>query len=81
MEVRALAEKILELLHEQEEKRGQVSVPIATLYKAFEKEAPYDSVLQAIKYLVERDLIAPFAYSLTAKGRREHGLKKNASGI
>ena len=81
MEVRTLAEKILELLHEQEERRGQVSVPIATLYKAFEKEAPYDSVQQAIKYLVERDLIAPFGYSLTAKGRREHVMKKTPSGI
>jgi len=81
MEVRTLAEKILEFLHQEEERRGQVSVPIATLYKAFEKDAPYDLVQQATKYLVERDLIAPFGYSLTAKGRREHGLKKNPSGF
>ena len=79
MEIRTLAEKILELLHEQELKRGQVSVPVATLYKTFEKEVSYDSVQQAIKYLVERDLIAPFGYSLTAKGRREHGLRTKAS--
>ena len=76
VEVKELAEKILEFLHEQEERRGHLHVTIATLYKTFEKEAPYEVVQQAIGFLVDRDLIAPFSYSLTAKGRREHGLRR-----
>ena len=71
VEVKVLAEKILDHLHEAEERRGHANVPIATLYKAFEKEATYDLVQQAVKFLVDRDFIAPFSYSLTAKGRRE----------
>ncbi len=78
VEVRILADKILELLHEEEKREGEPSVPIATLYKVFEKEASYDSVQQAVKFLVDRDLIAPFGYSLTAKGRVQHGLKRKA---
>ena len=75
VDIRELTEKILELLHEEEEKRGRTNVPIASLYKTFEKDASYDVVQQAIRYLVDRDLIAPFSYSLTAKGRREHSLR------
>jgi hypothetical protein len=74
VEVRKLAEKILEFLHEEFERRGHLDVPIAALYKRFEAEAPYDVVQQSVKFLVDRDLIAPFSYSLTAKGRREHSL-------
>jgi hypothetical protein len=74
VEVKRLAEKILEFLHEEFERRGHLNVPIAGLYKRFENEASYDVVQQAVKFLVDRDLIAPFSYSLTAKGRREHGL-------
>ena len=76
VEVKELAGKILELLHEEEEKRGRTSVPIAALYNSLEKDAPYDVVQQALRFLVDRDFIAPFSYSLTAKGRREHGLKQ-----
>ena len=76
VEVRSLAEKILSYLHEEHDRRGRFSTTIATLYKTFEKDAPYEMVQQAIRYLVDRDLIAPFSYSLTAKGRREHGLKR-----
>ncbi len=72
VEVKKLAEQILEFLHEDFERRGHLSVPIATLYKSFEKEASYDLVQQAIRFLVDRDFIAAFSYSLTAKGRREH---------
>ncbi len=74
VEVRKLAEQILAFLHEEYEKRGHLSIPLSALYKQFEKEAPYDLVQQAIKFLSDRDLIAPFSYSLTAKGRREHSL-------
>jgi hypothetical protein len=76
VEVKVLAEKILAYLHEEHDKRGRFSTTIATLYKTFETEALYDEVQQAIRFLVDRDLIAPFSYSLTAKGRREHGLKR-----
>jgi hypothetical protein len=75
VEVKGLAEKILEFLHEQEQKRGHLHVTIATLYKAFEKEAPYEVIQQAIRFLADRDLIASFSYSLTAKGRRERSLR------
>jgi hypothetical protein len=75
VEVRILAEKILDFLHEEEEKRGHLHIPVAGLYKAFEREATYDVVQQAIRFLVDRDFIAPFSYSLTAKGRREHVLR------
>jgi hypothetical protein len=76
VEVKGLAEKILEFLHEQEARRGHLHVTIATIYTTFEKEAPYEVIQQAIRFLEDRDLIAPFSYSLTAKGRREHGLKR-----
>jgi hypothetical protein len=75
VEVKGLAEKILEFLHEQEQKRGHLHVTIATVYKTFEKEAPYEVIQQAIRFLADRDLIAPFSYSLTAKGRRERSLR------
>ena len=74
VETKRLAENILGFLHEEFERRGHLNVPIAALYKRFENEASYDVVQQAVKFLVDRDLIAPFSYSLTAKGRREHSL-------
>jgi hypothetical protein len=76
VEVKGLAEEILGFLHEQGERRGHLHVTIATLYKTFEKEAPYEVIQRAIRFLEDRDLIAPFSYSLTAKGRREHGLRR-----
>jgi hypothetical protein len=75
VDIKRLAEKILDFLHEEEEKRGRLNIPIATLYKTFEKEAPFEMIQRAIGFLVDRDFIAPFSYSLTAKGRREHGLR------
>ena len=75
VEVKELAGKILELLHEEEQRQGRTSVSIAALYKRFEKDASYDVVQQALRFLVDRDFVAPFSYSLTAKGRREHSLK------
>lgn len=74
VEVKKLAEKILDFLHEQDERHGRLNIPVATLYRDFEKEAPYEVIQRAIGFLVDRDLIAPTGYSLTAKGRREHHL-------
>ena len=75
VEVKKLAEELLEFFHKEDERRGRLNIHIATLYKAFEKEAPYEMIQRAIGFLVDRDLIAPSSYGLTAKGRREHGLK------
>jgi hypothetical protein len=75
VEIKRLAEEMLVFLHEADN-RGRLNVTVASLYKAFEEKASYDIVQRAISFLVERDLIAPFSYSLTAKGRREHGLKR-----
>lgn len=79
VEVRRLAKEILDFLHEEAERRGRRDISIAGLYKTFEKQAPYEVVQQALKFLVDRDLIAPFSYSLTAKGRRERLLKTEES--
>lgn len=76
VEVNKVAEEILAFLHEEFEKHGRLSTPITALYKYFEKQASYDVIQQALKFLTDRDLIAPSSYGLTAKGRREHTLKR-----
>ena len=76
VEVKRLAEMMLDFLHEEDEKRGRLDIPVAAMYKKFEKEASYEVIQQAIRFLGDRDLIAPFSYSLTAKGRREHRLRE-----
>jgi hypothetical protein len=78
VEVKKLAERILEFLHQEDEKRGHLNVTLSSLYKTFESEASYDMIQNAIRFLADRDLIAPFSYSLTAKGRREHRLRQKA---
>jgi hypothetical protein len=75
VEVRKLAEELLDYFHKEDERRGRLNIHIATLYKAYEKEASYEVIQRAIGFLVDRDLIAPSSYALTAKGRREHGLR------
>jgi hypothetical protein len=74
VEPHALAAKILEFLHDEDKKRGHSHIPVATLYKTFASEASYEVIQQAIGFLVDRDFIAAFSYSLTAKGRRERGI-------
>jgi hypothetical protein len=76
VEVKKLAEQILEFLHQEEEKHGHLNVTLASLYKKFESEASYDVIQNAVRFLSDRDSIAPFSYSLTAKGRREHSLRQ-----
>jgi len=76
VEVKKLAEQILGFLHQEDEKQGHINVTLASLYKAFENEASYDVIQSAVRFLADRDLIAPFSYSLTAKGRREHSLRQ-----
>jgi len=74
VEIKLLADEILGFFYEAD-KRGRLDVPMASLYQTFEKHASYNVVQRAIEYLVDRDLIAPTSYSLTAKGRREHNLR------
>lgn len=76
VEVRELAQKILDLLHKRTDARGQLGVSLTELYKEFEKEASYDMVQQSIRFLADRDLIAAYSYSLTAKGRRTIALER-----
>ena len=76
VEIKELAENVLEFLREEDATRGHLEVHMAALYRRFEKQASYEVVLQAIEFLVDRDLIAPASYTLTAKGRREHNLKR-----
>ena len=78
VEVKELAERILDYLYEEDQSRGRLEVHIASLYKRFDKHASYEVVLQAIGFLVDRDLIAPASYALTAKGRREHNIRQKA---
>jgi len=78
VDVRKLADELLGFFHKEDERRGRLNIHIATLYKAFEKQAPYEAIQRAIEFLVDRDLIAPSSYGLTAKGRREHGLKQKS---
>jgi len=72
-----LAEDILIFFHEADNS-GRLNVTVTSLYKAFEEKASYDVLQRAISFLVERDLIAPLSYTLTAKGRREHSLKRKS---
>ena len=78
VEISKLAGEILDFFHEAGEKRGRLNITFADLYRTFEKSASYDEVQRAIDFLVNRDLIAPFSYSLTAKGRRDQGLRRKA---
>ena len=76
VDVSVLAQKILDFLHHHAVKRGHLSISISELYKEFEKEASIDAVQRSIRFLADRDLIAPFSYSLTAKGRRTSALER-----
>jgi hypothetical protein len=76
VEKKKLAEEILEFFHKEAEMQGQLNVLISALYKKFGKETTYHSIQRAIEFLVDRDLIAPSSYALTAKGRRDHSLRR-----
>jgi len=76
VEVKELAEKILDFLYEEDQSRGHLEVHMGALYKRFDKQASIEVVLQAIEFLVDRDLIAPASYALTAKGRRERNIRQ-----
>ena len=66
--VRELAARILSLFRETAKSKGAAEMSATSLYKAFEGEGSHDMIQDAIRYLLERDFIAPHTYSLTAKG-------------
>jgi len=66
--VRELAARILDLFRETAKSKGAAEISATSLYKAFEGEGSHDMIQDAIRYLLDRDFIAPHSYSLTAKG-------------
>ena len=66
--VRELAARILDLFRETAKSKGAAEISATSLYKAFEGEGSHDMIQDAIRYLLDRDFIAPHTYSLTAKG-------------
>jgi len=63
-----LAEKMLVLFREKTRSKGKGEMSATELYAAFEGVCSHDMVQAAIRYLSDRDFIAPHTYSLTAKG-------------
>jgi hypothetical protein len=63
-----LAEKILALFRERTRSKGSGEISATELYRAFEGVCSHDMIQAAIRYLSDRDFIAPHTYSLTAKG-------------
>jgi len=59
---------MLELFRETAKSKGDAKISATSLYKAFEGEGSHDMIQNAIRYLLDRDFIAPHTYSLTAKG-------------
>lgn len=66
--VRELAARILDVFRETAKSKGASDIPATSLYKTFEGEGSHDMIQDAIRYLLDRDFIAPHSYSLTAKG-------------
>ena len=80
--VRELATRILDLFRETAKSKGDAEISATSLYKAFEGEGSHDMIQNAIRYLLDRDFIAPHTYSLTAKGmvKRVDSEREQGSG-
>lgn len=63
-----LADRILELFREKAKTKGTAEITATNLYEAFGGDYSHDLIQAAIRYLLDRDFIAPHTYSLTAKG-------------
>ena len=63
-----LAEKILEMFRQRVKSKGPGDITATYLYEVFAGSESHDMIQAAIRYLVDRDFIAPNTYSLTAKG-------------
>lgn len=64
-----LAARILDAFRERARSKGSGEITATHLYEMFRGVGSHDMIQAAIRYLVDRDFIAPHAYSLTAKGR------------
>jgi len=63
-----LAARILDAFREKAKSKGSHEITATYLYERFAGVESHDMVQAAIRYLVDRDFIAPHTYSLTAKG-------------
>lgn len=63
-----LAARILDVFREKAQSRGSGEITATYLYEAFRGAGSHDMIQAAIRYLLDRDFIAPHTYSLTAKG-------------
>ena len=63
-----LAERILDVFREKAKTKGSAEIAVTNLYESFGSEYSHDMIQTAIRYLLDRDFIAPHTYSLTAKG-------------
>lgn len=63
-----LAARILSAFREKAKSKGSREISATHLYEEFAGVGSHDMIQAAIRYLVDRDFIAPNSYSLTAKG-------------
>lgn len=63
-----LAARILKVFRENAKAKESAEIAAVNLYEAFHHEYSHDAIQSAIRFLVDRDFIAPHTYSLTAKG-------------
>ena len=63
-----LAARILDAFREKAKSKGSREITATYLYEAFAGAGSHDMIQAAIRYLLDRDFIAPHTYSLTAKG-------------
>jgi len=60
------------MFREEAGRKETAEIFTTEVYKTFLDEASHDMVQRAMRYLVDRDFIAPHSYSLTAKGRLQN---------
>lgn len=63
-----LAARILDVFRKKARSKGSGEITATYLYAEFGEAASHDAIQAAIRYLLDRDFIAPHTYSLTAKG-------------
>lgn len=66
--VKEIAGKILDVFRATAKNKGAAEISATSLYKTFEGQCSHNMIQDAIRYLLDRDFIAPHTYSLTAKG-------------
>ena len=66
--VKEIAARILDVFRETAKSKGAAEISATSLYKMFEGQCSHNMIQDAIRYLLDRDFIAPHTYSLTAKG-------------